>query len=86
MDALYLRWTTDEAEFWGGVEVVFTEVDRTGHVHREVGLDRSGTVVHKKPSAEHPYGRDGFFHLIDLPPRAQTISEAEFEKLWSKEG
>lgn len=81
---IYLKWTQDEAEFPQSIRVVYTEVDAEGRVHREIGVDRSGAVVHKKPSAAYPNGRDGFFYRIDLPSVASSIAQAEFEKLWTR--
>jgi hypothetical protein len=61
---------------------VYTEVDERGNVVREIGLDRSGKVVYRKPSTDLGLGRDGLFYLIDLPSSAAEIDEQTFNDLW----
>ena len=68
-----------------------SEVDSSGYVHREIGFDAAGAVIHKKPSESHQRGDYG---LLDGPPIdvdiaiargiAREIPPTEFDQAWNQ--
>ncbi|MCP3685585.1 MAG: hypothetical protein GY861_23285 [bacterium] len=76
----YIEWMEKEIEGLGMYRLI-TEVNPNGTVLREVGLDTSGNVIHKTPTAQKNYG---LFDLqkIETNNLHSTLSTEEFEKLW----
>ena len=84
MTAKYLRWTEDDCGGLGklGIAELLTEVDSSGVVSREIGLDAAGRVVHYAPSNDDHYG---LFDLQTIDSSRQDdgdVSAPRFEELW----
>jgi hypothetical protein len=87
----YVRWVAPTV-LTKGMPTLFTEVRSDGYVDREIGLDPTGRVIHRKPSGLYPRGDYGLF---DSPPLrlsedlargfAVSIDQAEFERIWARE-
>ena len=82
----YLRWTI-------GTEItgrspnrrlvdVYTEVDDTGHITREVGTDSAGRVVHRAPSTDDRYGLFDNQVVRLTVDRESDIDPETFERMW----
>jgi hypothetical protein len=82
----YLRWTRDDGEADPAIAEVWTEVDVSGSVLRELAFDDLGAVVHRMPSARFREGQYGLFDLalIDLRSHRRDIPAAQFEQRWSQ--
>lgn len=88
----YRKW--DERDIEGlyeseGILIVYTEIDNIGNVVGEIGLNDSGKVVHKFPSALYPRGTYGLFDnqrvdVSSLSPTESSRQEKEFKKLWKE--
>lgn len=80
----YMRWTIKEIgnlhDF--GVFEIWTEVDETGLVKKELGFDERKKIVYKIPSDQRSYG---FFdnQLIAVSSLRNDLSENEFKKWWN---
>lgn len=68
-----------------GIVAVFTEVDDSGLVRREVGLNRAGNVVHRFPSSGR-LGERGLFDLVPVAASKSNLSEEEFSRIWALPG
>lgn len=81
----YVKWTGKDIE---GIEMAFlaTEIDASGRVCREVGVDANEEIVHRFPSKEFPSGEYGLFDVqtIEVAGLASNISHEAFESLWGK--
>jgi hypothetical protein len=81
----YIRWTIGK-EITGRfpnrrlVDLI-TEVDDSGRVSREVGIDDGGDVVHRAPSPDDPYGLFDN-QVIEPVDRENDIAPDAFERLW----
>jgi hypothetical protein len=85
----YCKWNMDEIkglESISGIVVLYTEVNRDGSVSREIGIDKSGRVVHKFPSTAFQQGEYGIFdnQKVEISQNTPTITRTEFEKAWSE--
>ncbi len=67
-----------------GITQMYVEVGDDGTVQRELGLDTSGSVVHRTPSDAHRHGERGFWDLVTVPTDLGTdVPAAEFERMWA---
>ena len=83
----YLRWDEKlDSGVFGMVEL-WTEVDDTGTVRRELGFDAEGHIAHRCPSR---FYRDGTYGLFDMAPieiagTLDQIEPSEFERRWHED-
>ena len=82
----YLRWTIGK-EITGrtpipGLVDLFTEVDDTGQVSREVGTDSAGRVIHRAPSTDDRYGLFDNQVIKLAVDRENDIAPETFEWMW----
>lgn len=85
MTVRYLRWTREDGESEPEIFEIWTEVDPSGTVTRELGFDESGRVTHRMPSDRYRRGTYGLFDLalIDLTSHGRDIPADEFESRWA---
>jgi hypothetical protein len=79
----YRRWTVGK-EIAGRLSnrrLVDTEIDESGRVSREVGVDGDGSVVYRAPSTSDRYGLFDNQVIEIVEPRNEITPEA-FEQLW----
>ena len=81
----YLRWTVGK-EITGRLSNrrlvdLYTEIDDSGRVSREVGVDGDGSVVYRAPSTYDPYGLFDN-QVIEMVEPHNDITPEAFEQLW----
>lgn len=85
-----VRWASDE--YWIPTELL-AELDEDGLSLREVGLDESGTVIHRCPDPRFREGKRGFISeypiSLEDPGMSRSFvvlssSKEEFEAAFSK--
>ena len=84
---LYIKWTEQdiaELSAFDEIAILYTEIDNEGDVHKEIGLNNDGKLIHKSPSAGYPYGEYGIFdnQKVAISDRRSNFSKEEFYKLW----
>ena len=84
---LYLKWTNKdiaELEMFDEIVILYTAIDKEGNVHKEIGLDSEGKVVHKAPSNIGRFGKYGIFdnQKVILTDNIESITKETFESLW----
>lgn len=89
MKMYYLKWTEENAtglSLFSGIKALYLEIDDSGNVHREIGVNKEGKVVHKCPSIIHQYGQYGILdnQKVMISDLKSTIMKEEFEKLWEQ--
>ena len=89
MKTYYLKWTEEDVtglHSFSGIKTLYIEIDDAGNVHREIGVNKEGKVVHKCPSAFHQYGQYGILdnQKVMISDFRSTITKEEFEKLWEQ--
>ena len=75
----------DFNEFIEGMCEVFIELDQSGEIQREIGINSDNKIIHKFPSNDFKYGKCGIFDLsrINLDPvDMDEIAKDNFEILW----
>ncbi|MFH2043998.1 MAG: hypothetical protein ABIK92_02505 [Pseudomonadota bacterium] len=86
----YLKWTEPDIADLGAFDkmvVLYTEIDNEGIVHKEIGLDNAGKVIHKSPSSHYRYGEYGIFdnQKVALPNEKANLTKEEFDRLWESD-
>ena len=86
----YFKWNEDDLQGLQsvtGMVLLYTEVDSDGNILREIGLDKSGRILHKFPSNSYPHGKYGLFdnQRVKVPDLQSTAIKEEFDKLWQRE-
>ena len=81
----YIRWTIGKeiAGRFSDRRLVdlYTEVDDTGQITRDVGVDGAGSVVYRAPSTNAPYGLFDN-QVVEVGERENDITPEAFEQLW----
>ncbi len=68
---------------------IFVEVDESGAIMREIGLDNNGDIIHAYPdrdlSVKFKDGKYGLFDvsLIQINGSKDDISKEQFENIWN---
>ncbi len=79
----YIEWSEKDIKGLEELKIdrLITEIDDTGKVLREIGLNSQGHIVHKAPS---DYDNYGLFDLQKVETRglSSTVAHTEFERLW----
>lgn len=82
----YISWDSQSIEGLGksiGCAILYTEVDQSGRVLREIGVDEEGWIVHCAPSSRNAHGLFDN-QMIDKTSLRNDISEQEFLRLWAR--
>lgn len=66
------------------IEELYLELDEYGCVHREVGIDIDGRIIHAYPCINYKYGKYGIFDGVILNSIDANSSEEVFLSLWVK--
>lgn len=66
---------------------LWTEVDDTGTVRRELGFDSEGHIAHRCPSSFYRHGRYGLFDMapVEIAGTQNELDPTEFEEAWRQD-
>ena len=81
----YAKWTEQDIkglESRFGFKVIFTEVNESGHVIREIGIGLAGNISHVWSQATSAQAQAVFDLAVIGKVEDSNISRAEFERLW----
>jgi hypothetical protein len=81
----YLRWH-DQFNVFGMVEL-WTEVDDTGTVSRELAFDSEGHIGHRCASSFYRHGTYGLFDMapVEIAGTQNELDPHEFEETWRQD-